>query len=340
MNFKYTSDWKVIAAAVAVGALALAAGWLWLSRGPGQDVVIDIPMHSGSAGIGKRLQAAGVIRSVLAFRIFAVTSGQAQKLKAGEYAFPAGCTLPEVMRRLAEGRTLQHRFTVPEGFTARQIAKKLSAEGLAQADEFLALVQNPHIAKEWRLPASSLEGFLFPDTYDLTKGMDAKHIAQRMVERFREKVNPELLQAGRHKGLNELGVVTLASIIEKEVRVPEERARVASVFSNRLEKKMRLESCATVLYSLGRSGGALSLEDLNSASPYNTYRHRGLPPGPICNPGLSSLEAAGHPDATDYIFFVVRPDGQHVFSKDFEAHKRAKWIQKRARRAQDKVPGL
>jgi UPF0755 protein len=290
--------------------------------------VVDIPPKSGTASIGQRLQAAGVVRNAGVFRYYAVLSGHARKLKAGEYAFPAGITLPQVVRQLAEGKTIRHEFLVPEGYTARQIAEKLEAEKFASAQAFLDAVSNSTTAQAWGVPADSLEGFLFPDTYELTKGLDAVQIAQLMVKRFKEKAGDVLTAEGT---LTPLQRVTLASIIEREVKVPQERARVASVFYNRMAKNMRLESCATVLYGEGRTSGSVSLADLHSKSPYNTYRHAGLPPGPISNPGFSSLQAATHPEQTEYLFFVVSGDGVHTFSKDFEEHKKAKWAHKKAR---------
>ena len=234
-----------------------------------------------------------------------------------------------MVSRLAKGQIVHHVFLVPEGYTARQIAAKLEAEGLAQALDFLAVVKDAQNARDWGVPASGLEGFLFPDTYELTKGMSAASIAQEMVKRFQAKAGSVLLPGLK---LKPLPLVTLASIIEREVKAPQERARVAAVFYNRLAKHMRLESCATVLYALGRTSGALSLDDLQNPSPYNTYRHAGLPPAPISNPGLSSLLAAAHPEQTEFLFFVVGEDGTHIFSKDFESHKKAKWAHKKAQR--------
>ncbi len=323
-------QWLALAAVLAGAAFLVFRGYAW--QGPaGAERVLDIPTGAGTAAIGRQLQAAGVVRSAALFRYWALLSGQARRLQAGEYAFPPHAGLSEVVRQLAEGRTLKHAFTIPEGFTARQIADKLEAEGLARAGEFLAVVNDPALAADWHVPAPGLEGFLFPDTYEIPKGWTARQIARRMVDRFHEQTGESLWAAGRAQGLSPLQIVTLASIIEREVRVPAERPRVASVFYNRLRARQRLESCATVLYSLGRTGGDLSLEDLQTRSPYNTYRHRGLPPGPIGNPGLSSLQAAAHPAQTKYLYFVVGEDGHHIFSEDFETHKRAKWAHKRLR---------
>ncbi|NTV51763.1 MAG: endolytic transglycosylase MltG [Candidatus Firestonebacteria bacterium] len=316
-----------ILAVLAVGG-GLLRFYFWSAPAASTAYTVDIPPKSGTLVIGQKLQAAGVVRHAGVFRYYAFLSGQARRLKAGEYAFPSGVTLPQVVRQLVLGQIVQHPFLVPEGYTAKQIADKLEAEGLAKAADFLGVVDDANAASTWEVPARTLEGFLFPDTYELTKGMSASQIAHEMVKRFKEKAGSVLPGAP----LAPLPLVTLASIIEREVKAPAERPRVASVFYNRLAKRMRLESCATVLYGLGRAGGALSLDDLQSASPYNTYRHAGLPPAPISNPGLSALQAAAHPDQSEYLFFVVAGDGTHIFSKDFESHKKAKWAHKKARR--------
>jgi len=320
--------------AVGVAVLALAAGalrfYFWTGADAGREHLLDIPPKSGTTAIGQKLQAAGVVRNAAVFKYYAVFTGQARRLKAGEYLFPARTALPAVVGQLAAGQIVHHEFLVPEGYTARQIADKLETEGLVRSADFLAVVSDEAQARAWGVPAPSLEGFLFPDTYELTKGMSAAALAHEMVKRFQAKT-AEVFSPGLK--LKPLPLVTLASIIEREVKAPPERPRVASVFYNRLDKHMRLESCATVLYGLGRSSGAVSLDDLQDASPYNTYRHGGLPPGPISNPGLSSLLAAARPEQTEFLFFVVGGDGTHIFSRDFESHKKAKWAHQRARRA-------
>lgn len=316
----------ILGAGVLAGALRF---YFWTGSRAAQEHTVEIPAKSGTVAIGLKLQAAGVIRNAGVFRYYALATGQARHLKAGEYAFAAQVTLPEVVRQLAAGEIIHHTFLVPEGYTARQIAEKLEAEGLAKGADFLTAVNAIKNARDWGVPAPTLEGYLFPDTYELIKGMNAAQIAHEMVKRFKVKTSGLFLP---NAPLKPLALVTLASIIEREVKAPQERARVASVFYNRLAKHMRLESCATVLYGLGRVGGALSLDDLQNPSPYNTYRHAGLPPAPISNPGLSSLQAAAHPETTEYLFFVVAGDGTHIFSKDFESHKKAKWAHQRAQR--------
>jgi len=328
-------NWKIFIAAGMLLVLVAAGASLFFWYGPGgkTERVVMIPLRSGTASIAKRLKEGGVIRSARVFRYYAALTGQARLLKAGEYAFAPGISLRQVVGKLADGDVITHPFTIPEGFTAAQIAERLETADLVSKDAFLAVVENKAFAQSLDLPSDRLEGFLFPDTYRFTRGMTAEQIAKRMVENFRAKVTDEMVLAGQEQGLGFLELITLASIIEREVKADKEREVVASVFYNRLRKKKRLESCATVLYAQGRTSGALSLEDLQFKSPYNTYRHRGLPPGPIGNPGLPSIKAAAYPQETDYLFFVVRPDGTHVFSEDFEAHKKAKWRQKRKRKS-------
>jgi UPF0755 protein len=327
---------KILGVFLAVGIAVLAVGagllrfYFWTGADAGREHLLDIPPKSGTTAIGQKLQAAGVVRNAAVFKYYAVFTGQARKLKAGEYLFPAQAALPQVVGQLAAGQIVHHEFLVPEGYTARQIAGKLETEGMAKAEDFLSVVNNAQNAKDWGVPGPGLEGFLFPDTYELTKGMSPNAIAHEMVRRFQTKTSGVFSPGLKLKPLQ---LVTLASIIEREVKAPEERPRVASVFYNRLAKPMRLESCATVLYSLGRTSGALSLTDLENPSPYNTYRHAGLPPAPISNPGLSSLLAAAHPLQSEYLFFVVAGDGTHIFSKDFESHKKAKWAHQKAQRA-------
>jgi peptidoglycan lytic transglycosylase G len=312
--------------------LIMLGGLFYFSTGPGgnEDTIVLIPPKSGTSLIGRKLQTAGVVRNAKVFRVYAVLTGKARKLRAGEYAFPPKASLRQVTDKLVNGKVVEHAVTIPEGFTLTQIAEVLEKRGLVSAEAFREIGTDLAITAKWDVPGTTLEGFLFPDTYKFTKGMSAKQIAKRMVNRFNQKVNTELRLAAKAQGLSLLQFITMASIIEREVRAKPEQAVVASIFYNRIQKRKRLESCATVLYAQGRISGSLSLEDLYFKSPYNTYRRRGLPPGPIGNPGLSAIRAAAYPEKTEYLFFVVRPDGTHVFSKTFAEHKRAKWRQKRA----------
>jgi UPF0755 protein len=229
---------------------------------------------------------------------------------------------------LRSGKSLLHEFTVPEGLSSSQIARVLGERKLADPQKFRALVADANLAGQLKIPAKTLEGYLFPDTYQIPRNLGEEKILRMMVERFFQKVNPSLLSQGESRGLNSRQVVVLASIVEREAKADKERAKVASVFLNRIKKDMRLESCATVRFAMDKYQGPVLSEDLHFKSPYNTYRHRGLPPGPICSPGLKSLQAAAMPADTAYLFFVVAGNGEHVFSKNFEEHKKAKFKRK------------
>ncbi len=328
----------IVALALTLILVLLSLG-LWIGPGGHQDRLVTIPPNASTMTISRLLKKQHVIKSSLLFRLATRFSGKGRLLKVGEYQFAPHTSIGAALEKIARGEVIHYDITLPEGFTAKQIGEKLETMGIVSKEAFLEAADNPGLAAELGVPAQNMEGFLFPDTYNFPKGMAATAIVKDMVNTFFEKAKPILEKKGNPKGRALLDLVIMASIIEREVKVDKERATVASVFYNRLKKGQRLESCATVLYSQGRTGGVLSNEDLFFKSPYNTYRHRGLPPGPISNPGLPSLEAAAFPAQTDYFYFVVGSGGEHVFSKDFEAHKLAKWRMKQARqRQQQKAP--
>jgi UPF0755 protein len=321
-----------IAAAVAL-ALGLALAWGSLPpSSAAENAEVNIPAGSGASGVARALKEAGVIRSTIVFRLACSLGGNTKKLKAGDYEVPKNVGPWEVMDLLVSGRALQHRFLIPEGLSAIQIARLLEEKQLAKADRFMALVKDKAFTAKLGVEAPSLEGWLFPDSYQISKGIPEEAIITMMVMRFHDMVPDSLLDQGAELHLNQRQVLTLASIIEKEARADSERPKVARVFLNRKASKMRLESCATVRYALDKYKGPVLFTDLDVASPYNTYRHAGLPPGPICSPGLKSIEAAVHPAEGDWLFFVVAGNGEHIFSKTFEEHKKAKLRYKRMKR--------
>jgi UPF0755 protein len=275
----------------------------------------------------------GVIRSTVAFTALAVARGTGRSLKAGEYEIPGGTSLLGVLRLLEQGRVKPHFLVLPEGFTVRDLARQLEAEGLAPAALVIRAASSPELARELGLEAGGLEGYLFPDTYQVTKGMRVEDILTRMVQRFREKVaTGHVLAQARTRGLSLHELLTLASIIEKEAVLPEERPVISGVFWNRLRRDMPLQADPTVAYAVGKDG-APSLEDLQVDHPFNTYRYRGLPPGPIANPGRAAIDAALEPADVPYLFFVSIDDRQHHFSTTLEEHTRAviRYRQHRAR---------
>jgi len=318
------------------GILAIIAGitvLLWIrlyavTPGPLQEengVIVYIPPDTGFKKIETILISHGVIEPDPRFPVIARFMGVSNKLKAGEYRFKAGQTPYQVLRALESGSTLQRPLTIPEGENIYQIADIITAQGCGSRERFLALVQDPEFVKGFGLKADSLEGYLFPDTYKCSRGQDEKNIIKMMVSRFKE-VFDELDDGPRAEAARSLSareIVTLASIVEKETAVAEERPLIARVFLNRLKRGMRLQSDPTVIYGLADFDGNLTRRDLKQPSPYNTYVIKGLPPGPIGNPGREAIEAVLHPADGAYLYFVSKNDGTHQFSKTLREHNRA-----------------
>jgi UPF0755 protein len=292
-----------------------------LESGP---VTVEIPPQQGVLGIARTLEAAGVVRSGPAFVALAVLRGTARSLKAGEYEVPPGTSLLATLQLLEAGKVKPHLIVLPEGFTLRELARQIETEALAPAAEVLRVAGSRSFVESLGIDADSLEGYLFPDTYRVTKGMRIEEILGRIVERFRGKVaTPDVLERARARGLTLHELVTLASIIEKETGIPEERAIIAGVFWNRLRRDMPLQADPTVAYAVGKDGQAPTRADLQVDHPFNTYRNRGLPPGPIANPGRAAIEAALAPAAVPYLFFVSIDDRRHHFSVTLEEHNQA-----------------
>lgn len=314
--------WAVPAAALLLGGVAAGAMRppALLREGPR---TVEIPPRIGLWSTARLLHAEGVVRSPVVFVALAILRGTARSLKAGEYEVPRDADVLAVLALLERGRVKPHVVVLPEGFTVRDLARILEAEGLATGADVLAAAADPTVARALGVEAPGLEGYLFPDTYHLTRGMPVEEILGRMVQRFRERVaTPEVLDRARARGLTLHELVTLASIIERETALPEERPVIAGVFWNRLQRDMPLQADPTVAYAVGRDG-APTRQDLAVDHPFNTYRHRGLPPGPIANPGLAAIRAALWPASVPYLYFVAVDDRQHHFSVTFEEHQRA-----------------
>ena len=322
----------LLAAGTAAAGFALVRhDWETPYRGfaPG-GVFVEIPHGTPSAAIARMLEATGVVRSALSFRLL-VLRRRHERLEAGEYHFDLAETPEQVFDTLSRGRIYTVTVTVPEGETMFDIAAQLEAKSVTSREAFLAAARSPALIADLAPNAPSLEGFLFPATYQFPRHQPGAKIAEAMVRRFREAWT-RLLAAGTNAPdnpsapkLTPLETVTLASLVEKETAVPEERPLVASVFTNRLGKRMTLDCDPTVIYGLelaGRYNGRLLLADLRVDSPYNTYQRRGLPPGPIANPGEASLSAALQPAAVKYFYFVATGDGGHVFSRTLAEHNR------------------
>ncbi len=305
--------------------LAVIAFGVWLAWAvftpvapSGQKFVLLKP-GSSTRRIANDLKAAGVIHSPYAFLIWHYFH-HARSLKAGEYLFEKSADLREVHNRLARGDVYVHTVVVPEGFTIFDIAQAVQDSGLGSRDEFLKLAKTdtPLIA-DLDPQARSLEGYLFPDTYQFSRAQSMRDMIAIMVKRFRQ----EAASIGLTPGIDVHRIVTMASIVEKETASPDERPLVASVYYNRLQKRIALDADPSVIYAElldGTYQGALHHADMRVDSPYNTYRHPGLPPGPIANPGKSALEAALHPAVSDYYYFVADGSGHHKFAKSLDEH--------------------
>jgi UPF0755 protein len=283
-------------------------------------VRFDVAPGASLRSVADELEARGVVRSALALRGLARWQGSAGRLHAGEYELSPAWGTARVLEQMVEGRVVTYPVTLPEGLSAREIAARIEEAGLAPAAGILAVVRDPASATAFGVEGATLEGYLFPETYHLPHGLDARQICKVMVDQFL-RVWREIEPKARARGMSMREVVTLASIVEKETGVGGERPLVASVFHNRLARGMRLESDPTTIYGIPDFDGNLKrvhLEDESNA--WNTYRIAGLPPTPIASPGAASLRAVVEPAESDYLFFVSRNDGSHVFARSFAEH--------------------
>jgi UPF0755 protein len=274
------------------------------------------------AAAARELALAGVVRSQLAFVLYADLTGRARHLKPGDYAFKGGETMPEVLTHLVNGDFMVVTVTIPEGMTVHQIGERLEQVGLVCENEFDAAARSGPIAMALGLGPLGTEGFLFPATYRFSPLAKTEQILSLMLERFFAVLTPDVEKRLFELDLTAREMVTMASIVEKEAHEPQERKIIASVFYNRLKLGMPLQSDPTAQYNLqGDNERAATAVRIPSA--FNTYEIAGLPPGPIANPGLPSILAALYPAHTDYLYFVARNDGTHIFSRSFAEHLRA-----------------
>ena len=281
--------------------------------------------------VADKLERKKIIKSKMLFMLWARIMGYSRKIKAGEYMLSPNMAPMGILEILTRGAVITHPVTIPEGFTKADIAELLQRKGLAGKRQFLSLTDDPAMLNKYGISGPSLEGYLYPDTYQFARGLSASSTIDSMVNRFWQMVAP-LKGRVEDLGMKMKDVVTLASIVEKETGRPEERPVIASVFLNRLERRMRLESDPTVIYGLNNFSGNLRRKDLSKPTPYNTYLIRGLPPGPIANPGLESIKAVLYPAETKYLYFVSKNDGSHFFSKTLSEHNRAVRIYQKKRR--------
>jgi UPF0755 protein len=313
---------------IALGGLA----WLYADimayaehavDGDGVEKIVLIHPGDTFGEITRHLNQAGIVTHPLKFRLYARLKGYDYRLKAGEYSISTNMSPDRVLATLVSGKIRLHRLTVPEGLTLRQIADLVADTRLCSAPEFLKLAFDAALAEKLGIPAAGLEGYLFPDTYFFPKNVTPRKIITTMFARFQTVFTPQWQARAKEKGLTVHRVVTLASIIEKETGAAFERPLIASVFHNRLKKKMRLESDPTVIYGIKDFDGNLTRKHLAEKTPYNTYQIKGLPPGPIASPGAEALKAVLFPADTKFLFFVAKKDRTHQFSTNLKDHWRA-----------------
>jgi len=314
---------------LSICGLALAAAPV--SPGSSQEVVFEVPHGAGTATIASALEEQGLIRDRLEFRVLAVLLGWEGRLKAGRFELSPGYSTWQTLRKIGRGEVITVPVTVPEGYTLAQIEELLVEKGYVQPGGLEAVLEK--LASEGEIPflpesrwglIEPFEGLLFPDTYFFEESTDIETVMRAMARRTAEVFTPEFRARADELGFTPYEVLTLASIIEKEAAVSEERPVISSVYHNRLDIGMGLEACPTVFYVLGKPmSEPLFIEDLGVESPYNTYLYAGLPPGPICSPGRESIRAALYPADTDYYYFVSKNDGTHHFSRTLAEHNRA-----------------
>lgn len=284
--------------------------------------MVEIPRGTSRRGVARLLEQTGVVRSAVAFEMLARWRSHVE-LQAGEYRFDQEASALEVFRKIAEGRVFVHPLVIPEGLNIFEIATRVEQAGLAPRHEFLAVARDPALIRDLAPQAESLEGFLFPATYGFPRSVTAGEVAQAMVARFRQALAGYPQEGRNPQGLSLIEAVTLASLVEEETGQRDERPLIAGVFYNRLAKRIALQCDPSVLYAMqlaGKNDGIIHQSDLRLDSPYNTYRYRGLPPGPIANPGQAALRAVLFPVETDYLYFVADTEGGHFFSRTLAEH--------------------
>lgn len=323
---------RVLTLLVLAGAIAAVLFWQATTRAgtpyrgyPGDAQFVDIPAGLGPRAIAARLVGAGVVRDETTFRVALWLTGRARDLKAGEYRFSTAQSAVEVVETIARGQIFTQPVTFREGLTIDEMADVYVERRLGDKASFLSAARDASLVADLDPGAADLEGYLFPDTYPVPRHTPAPALIAQMVRGFRAALPPALVAEAAAQGLTVRQVVTLAALVEKETAQDDERPLVAAVYRNRLRLGMPMQADPTVIYALqkaGRWNGNLTRADLALDSPYNTYRYPGLPPGPIAAPGRRALEAVVRPAAVDYLYFVSRNDGRHVFATTLRDHNR------------------
>jgi len=289
----------------------------------GQPVLITVKQGMNVQQIGDNLYQQGIIGNVTVFRVAAKLKGLENSLQAGDYAVVPGTSMTRVLQMMAQGETAYQQITVPEGYTIDQIADLLEKKRLGGASQFRAAAKKSRVldSSSQNLTVKyAVEGYAFPNTYRFSSGTTEEQILTLMLKEFDKQITPEMKDRAQARGLSMRDVIILASLVEKEAQLTQDRPIIAAVFMNRLKMGMPLQSCATIQYILGYPKPELSVQDTMISSPYNTYQNMGLPPGPIANPGLAAIQSVLYPTETDYLYFVADKQGAHHFSKTYEEH--------------------
>ena len=284
---------------------------------------IDIPAGATLNDIAKQLYQEKIITNIRKFKLLAYLRNKTKKIQAGEYRVSSYMTPNQILDVIISKETVLYKITIPEGYNLRQIANTLTNNNIVDENKFMYWATNKQFIKGKKINADSLEGYLFPETYFLTKNMNEKTVINIMVSCLKSKIKPEWKKRAKELNLSFHQILTLASIIEKETYINDEKKIISSVFHNRLKKKMRLRADPTVIYGIENFNGNITKKDLRKRHPYNTYVIKGLPPGPIASPGFYSIQAALYPSKTKYLYFVAKKNGRHKFSTNIKDHNRA-----------------
>ncbi|HEV2855860.1 MAG TPA: endolytic transglycosylase MltG [Thermoanaerobaculia bacterium] len=356
---KSSGGWRRVAIGLGILLLLLLVpagqmAWSWFKlqrpyKGYEEpEKLVAIEPGTGASQVLQTLEREGVLADAKLARTYLIYFMGDPKIQAGEYRFKGPLTTAQVLRMLVKGQIVTHSVTIIEGLTLEEIADQLARARFGRREVFLDLMRSPRLVSDLDPDAPDLEGYLFPETYSFASATSEREVVETLVRTFRQRferdVRPRIAP-----GKSVRQVVTLASIVEKEARVPSERPLIAAVYKNRLDKRIGLAADPTVIYALkrlGRWNGNIRREDLRMESPYNTYRYAGLPPGPICSPGLASLVAAAQPSDVPYLYFVSRNDGTHVFAetlaehnKNVEIWQRKYWRDRRAQALRERQGG-
>lgn len=318
-----------------VFCLLISAAFAYMYYNNGMEAVsgeesdfkeIVIPKGSTLRSISKILEEENMIKDSLVFELYCKINEKSDKIKAGRYSISSSMKVSEIVDVLVSGKALIDtvKFTIPEGYNLKQIVDKINSLGVVSPESMQAALKADKYDYEFleQIPEreNRLEGYLFPDTYEVYRDTTAEAIIKKLLGRFDDVFTEEFRNRAEELNMSIDQVVTLASIIEREARLDKERKTISGVFHNRLKKKMLLQSCATVQYLLKEPKEELLYEDLEIDSPYNTYKYAGLPPGPIASPGLAAIEAALYPEDTDLLYFFALDDGSHIFTKTYDEH--------------------